>query len=133
MNLPFSVIILDLDDFKKINDTMGHPAGDYVLTSVSALIANQLQDKDIFARYGGEEFGILMPEAKREDAWKIAETLRQSLDSLTLNFAGREIHVTMSIGIATMDKNHDSFDSLVVAADRQLYISKGKGKNCTSM
>lgn len=128
---PLSLIVLDLDHFKKVNDTHGHAAGDDVLRSVSDTIRQAARAEDIFARYGGEEFVLMMRETSLHDTMRYAERLRVLISELRVPWSGAEISVTCSLGVASTDGAwHKSGGRLFVKADRNLYQAKQQGRNC---
>ena len=120
-----SLIILDFDDFKKINDSYGHLVGDNVLIESVRLFKSCIRETDIFARWGGEEFTILLPNTDLSNAANLAERLRSKIADYKFNDAG---HVTCSFGVANMDLN-DDIESFLQKVDKMLYISKNSGKN----
>jgi diguanylate cyclase (GGDEF)-like protein len=122
----FSVIMLDLDHFKSVNDRFGHSAGDMVLKSVADMIKGRIRKTDYFARWGGEEFIILLPETSVEDAAGLAEELREQLGSMTLPEVGG---VTASFGVAGY-RPSDTIDTILLRADNMLYEAKAAGRNC---
>ncbi len=124
-NKVFSVIIFDIDNFKKINDTYGHQKGDMVLQKVASLLKENLRQTDFFGRLGGEEFIVIAPETKAEDAFKLAEKLRKLLENANFDSVGQ---VTASFGISQYEKGKD-VNQLLKEADEALYIAKRKGKN----
>jgi diguanylate cyclase (GGDEF)-like protein len=124
----FTVMILDLDYFKKINDTYGHLAGDYVLKEVAKIIKSLIRKSDICGRFGGEEFVILLPNTKLSGAMKLAERIRKAIEEYDFDFNGKKINVTVSIGITSVGIN-DSYESLIDRADEALYEAKQKGRN----
>ena len=130
---PLTLLLFDIDHFKKINDTYGHPAGDYVLRELSALVKKTVRNEDVFARFGGEEFAILMRDVDDAKALVLAERLRRLIEGTTFEFDGTRIPVSVSIGIGTMTANtnppvQDSAD-LVNRADQYLYKAKRGGRN----
>lgn len=127
---PLSLIILDLDNFKQINDTYGHAEGDLVLQVLSGIIQNCLRGSDTAYRYGGEEFAVLMPEASVEAGATIAERLRQTFaDSPVTLGCGTVIHTSVSVGV-TQYMPGDDARSLFCRADDGMYQAKRRGKNC---
>ncbi len=126
-----SLLMFDIDHFKKINDGYGHPAGDSVLQQLTALIQPRLRTEDVFGRYGGEEFVILLRSSAIEQAASVAERLRQIVEHHPFDHDGLRIHVTVSIGVASVVECSDSPDghSLVAVADRRLYSAKRSGRN----
>ncbi|MDD5306938.1 MAG: GGDEF domain-containing protein [Deltaproteobacteria bacterium] len=125
-----AVLMFDIDHFKRVNDTFGHLAGDYVLNALARLISTRARREEIFARYGGEEFVILLPETKRDGAMELAEQLLQRVASHTFRFEDEAIPITVSIGVATMGSEQLSPTDLIQKADEMLYLSKSEGRNC---
>lgn len=130
-NQIFSLLILDLDHFKKINDTLGHAAGDETLKQMASLMKNVLRDVDIPGRIGGEEFGILLPGTELKQAFLIAEKLRLAVENTAVYYDGQRINVKTSIGITAYHERITSLDNLFKEADDALYQAKRKGGNCT--
>lgn len=125
-----SCIMIDIDHFKRINDTLGHPAGDTVLIETAALLLAERRQYDEVARYGGEEFAILLPETSLEDATRIAERLRARIAEQEIRIGGKKTRVTASFGVASFPapKIHTIGD-LLKAADEALYAAKYGGRN----
>jgi len=131
-NTPLSLVLFDIDFFKKVNDTYGHLAGDFVLKKISGVVAQALREEDIFARYGGEEFGIILRETDAEKAFIIAERIRRSVEAHKFVHDGQTIPVTISMGSATLDpKLHTDPKALLKASDDLLYKAKRGGRNRT--
>ncbi len=128
-----SCIMLDIDHFKSINDTFGHPAGDHVLRTITSVCRNELREVDIFGRVGGEEFAIGLPETSLFGAAETAERLRRRIASQVVVFEGRTIPVTASFGVASFEKTDGSFEALRARADRALYQAKETGRNRVSL
>lgn len=129
-NTPITLLMLDLDHFKKTNDTYGHPAGDYVLKTTSLLIKDRMiRQQDALGRYGGEEFALLLRETPLRIAVEIAERIRSAVEKNSYQFDGNTIPVTMSIGVASLDSTIKSADDLITSADRALYDAKNQGRN----
>ena len=126
---PFSVMMIDIDDFKAVNDTYGHPTGDSVLEGMGRIIMDIIRDEDCAARYGGEEFVILLPETIPEKARFPAERLRKSLESYRFQTEKKRFSVTASIGIAGFPEHATTMDELLEKADQALYEAKRSGKN----
>lgn len=127
---PLSLALIDLDFFKKINDTWGHAAGDQVLKEVSNMFASSIRSSDFAARYGGEEFAIMMPETGLDDAVQFAEKIRATVESAPVKTDAGEIPVTVSIGISSIP--HTKLESprqMIETADKALYRSKKAGRN----
>lgn len=124
-----SFIMLDIDHFKKVNDTYGHECGDLVIQSVSQTLLEQTRDYDIIGRLGGEEFGILLPQTHLKEAQEVAERIRQKVETTRIFYNGQEIRVTVSLGLI---RNHgviEDFNTLVVLGDKCLYKAKQTGRN----
>ncbi|HEX8948904.1 MAG TPA: GGDEF domain-containing protein, partial [Dissulfurispiraceae bacterium] len=130
MNRQFTVAILDLDDFKQINDTHGHFSGDMVLQHIASLLTKNLRLSDVIGRYGGEEFLLLMPETSKESAKVVVERLREKIagEPITLPDAVR-LRVTASFGASTFPEDGLSSEDLLITADERLYRAKKGGKN----
>ncbi|MDP2559697.1 sensor domain-containing diguanylate cyclase [Psychrobium sp. 1_MG-2023] len=126
-----SILMLDLDEFKEINDQFGHAAGDQVLKDFCQTINDQLRPYDIFGRLGGEEFAILLPETDNATALLIAERLRESVEKMTALYGSCQIKVTVSIGLSSYTKG--TLDQAMSSADRCLYQAKSSGRNQISL
>ncbi len=131
---PLSCLLLDIDHFKRFNDTWGHPFGDVVLREVASVAKKALRDVDVLARYGGEELLALLPETSPEEAWRAAERVRLGVEALSLtceNADGRhDVRCTASIGVATFPGDGvKTQQALVSAADECLYAAKANGRN----
>ncbi|GAB4507386.1 MAG: hypothetical protein Tsb0026_02610 [Sulfuricaulis sp.] len=125
-----SVLMLDIDHFKNVNDHYGHQAGDEVLITVADLIQLNVRPVDIVCRYGGEELAVILPETDEEGARTAGERIRSTVaDSITTTPQGDMVHVTVSIGLATFPGDGDTAASLVHAADQALYVAKQEGRN----
>lgn len=124
----FSLLLLDIDHFKTINDTHGYQVGDKVLVQLTQLCAHTLRQSDIFGRIGGEEFGIVLPDANGDQAREMANRLRTVIMQTPFIDSSTMIPVTVSIGIATF-KNHQHFESVIAEADSALYQAKTQGRN----
>ncbi len=123
-----SLIMMDLDHFKQINDTYGHAAGDLVLRTVADIFSNMIRQSDIFARIGGEEFIMLLPETKLESAQVLAERLRNTLDLTLIEYEGQQFYAHASFGISGEGPDEQcSIDELYRIADRALYRAKSMG------
>jgi diguanylate cyclase (GGDEF)-like protein len=127
---PLSLLMFDLDHFKKVNDSLGHLGGDQVLRTVAALVKKTLRAEDVFARYGGEEFAIIARGIDVEQAWLFAERVRGIIEHARIEFNGTPIPVTVSIGVASLACTTDpSADGLIAKADERLYAAKRGGRN----
>ena len=124
-----SFAIIDIDYFKKINDTYGHSAGDYVLKEVAYLIMQTFRKTDMVFRYGGEEFTVIITETPIEKAVIPLERLRQAINDYPFSFNGKNIKISVSIGVSEVTKGTDSVHRLFEEADKALYRAKGNGRN----
>jgi diguanylate cyclase (GGDEF)-like protein len=126
---PLSAIVLDIDHFKRVNDSLGHAAGDEVLVHLAHILRAELRGADLAARSGGEEFCLLLPGIAAEDAWWVAERIRQRVaDNPTVLESGEAVPVTVSLGIAALGEDDDR-DSLLARADQAMYRAKQSGRN----
>jgi two-component system, cell cycle response regulator len=128
--VPLSLVMFDLDHFKKVNDTYGHLAGDFVLQKVAAKVSETVRTEDLFARYGGEEFSLMLRESASDKALRCAERCRRAVDGADFVFNGTPIKVTISLGVATLfDSDFAQPEDLITAADKYLYRAKRAGRN----
>jgi len=127
---PFSLLMLDIDHFKAVNDTFGHLAGDRALQLMASTVKRLIRSSDIFCRFGGEEFTLILPDTPADKAMILAERIRQKVAGLTIDFNSRLLHFTVSIGIAspTLKENHTAA-ALINQADNALYRAKSSGRN----
>lgn len=132
--LPLSMIMIDVDDFKNYNDTYGHLAGDKVLVTVAEAIRNPLRPNDLVARFGGEEFAVLLPETTVKNAKIIAERLRENVSTADPGSLEGQLlpKVTISLGIAARQPGY-TLDMMIAAADVAMYHAKRNGKNCVDI
>ena len=128
---PMSIIMADIDNFKRVNDAHGHAAGDHVLREVAALLQRILRSSDIIARYGGEEFVTIHPEAEEQGGVESAERIRQAVGRHKMSWPGisEPISITISCGVAALNHESDSAADLLARADEQLYRAKADGRN----
>ena len=124
-----ALIIIDIDHFKKINDTFGHPMGDVVLKKIAKILQKVQRKGDVLARYGGEEFVILLPEASRMGTKDFAERVRKAVSSSHLHPGGPRGKVTLSLGWALYPEDTENAEELMVLADRALYFAKNTGRD----
>lgn len=127
-----SILMFDIDFFKRFNDTYGHACGDYVLITVAKIIKSSIREKDLASRYGGEEFTVLLNETNTEDAMIVAERIRSKVEQFDFCYEYQHVKVTISLGVATFDKETNPVTSpklLVDQADKALYVSKRNGRN----
>jgi diguanylate cyclase (GGDEF)-like protein len=125
----FSVLVLDADQFKNINDTYGHYVGDLVLRSLSLVILEQKRTQDTYGRLGGEEFGLLLPETKLDQAKVVAERIQKTWAQTPCHVEGNVIHSTVSIGVTEVNAEDHSFEDALRRADRMMYKAKEAGRN----
>jgi diguanylate cyclase (GGDEF)-like protein len=128
--IDLSLLLLDIDHFKNINDRHGHQTGDQVLIKVADSLAEQVRVVDIVARIGGEEFAILLPATNRLGAAVLAERIRAAIEQAEFPADGKALAVTVSVGIASLAAEPvDSIDELLAIADKRLYLAKNSGRN----
>ncbi len=126
---PVSILALDIDHFKAVNDQHGHQAGDAVLKACVAAVQGTLRPSDVVGRVGGEEFVVLLPETSRDAAVALAERIRHAVDCMALSFEGGEAHITVSLGVAEFGVDGDGQDAVFKVADARLYRAKHEGRN----
>lgn len=124
----FSLIMCDIDFFKKVNDTYGHDTGDYVLKKIAELIQDNLRKQDIVSRWGGEEFLLVLPETGIEDAMRVSEKLRTTIENQLMEFGGHSFNVTMTFGVAVFELDI-GLEKSIKKADDALYQGKQTGRN----
>ena len=130
-NLHLTLLLLDLDHFKKVNDTYGHQAGDLLLKRFAKTLQRILNKSDIFARIGGEEFAVLLSQTNSDEAYILAEKIRQEIEKDCIDYEGQVICVTTSIGISENFENDTEFENIFSRADMALYKAKNEGRNRT--
>jgi len=124
----FTLVLSDIDHFKKFNDTYGHDCGDYVLQGVAQLMQDRLRQYDVVSRWGGEEFLVMLPDTEVDAAIGVAEEIRRAIESEKFNFNGQSLSVTMTFGVA-QHQTDDSIDNTIKRADDVLYHGKENGRN----
>jgi len=125
-----ALLLLDIDHFKKVNDTYGHPCGDLVLKGFAALLKGCLRSADVAARYGGDEIAVILPETSESKASEVAEKLRRQVEKSSFEWEGNSFSLTCSIGVAAVPETKiDHWNELLDSADKSLYRAKGKGRN----
>ncbi|KPA10794.1 diguanylate cyclase [Candidatus Magnetomorum sp. HK-1] len=128
-NAPLSVLLMDIDNFKRINDNFGHAMGDRVLKSLANKCSETIRESDIFGRIGGEEFAVILPESNKEAAMMASERIRKIIERMGLSTDQGVIQYTISIGAATLMPFDQSLDDLLARADKALFSAKTKGRN----
>jgi diguanylate cyclase (GGDEF)-like protein len=126
---PLSLLILDVDHFKRVNDTHGHPTGDLVLQKVAEIAGREVRNMDILCRYGGEEFAVILPSCPQGEALQVAERVRKRIEVTPAGPGGPPVQVTVSAGVATFPQPFSSLTGLMKAADEALYSAKTRGRN----
>jgi two-component system, cell cycle response regulator len=126
---PISCLMMDLDLFKKVNDTYGHPFRDEILKAFAGLIKKTVRPNDIAARYGGEEFICILPSCEKEEAAAVAERLRAGMENTVTYFNKTPVKITVSVGVATDYGVMTDHQDLIKSADKALYQAKGSGRN----
>ena len=124
-----SLVMFDIDHFKKINDSYGHLAGDYVLKHLASTVKTKIRREALFARYGGEEFAIVLPEIDGGNSKAFAEKIRQLVEKQDFRFENTRIQVTISMGVGAIDDEHNDAATLIKQADDFLYAAKSAGRN----
>ena len=128
-NEPCSLIMFDIDHFKKVNDTYGHQAGDEVIRITAQAVRDKVRTTDIAGRYGGEEFGIILIDTKSEGALLLAQRLRKHIESILVQHDGRDIRYTVSLGVSEVDTQIRDHKQWLEQADQALYSAKESGRN----
>jgi diguanylate cyclase (GGDEF)-like protein/PAS domain S-box-containing protein len=130
---PISLVMIDIDHFKIVNDTYGHKAGDEMLIALSNLLRNHIRKGDTICRYGGEEFVVMMPRASWKSAVERADQWRVAFENLKVTFEDHQINTTLSAGIATLSPDNNNIENAMREADIALYRSKSEGRNCVTV
>jgi diguanylate cyclase (GGDEF)-like protein len=129
-NRHFALIIMDIDLFKKVNDTYGHLSGDMVLSQLSKILSREARKVDTVARYGGEEFTVLLPETPVVEAVNVAERMRKAIESHAFEGAGITLSITASFGVAdSLNPGFTAVEDIIKVADARLYVAKESGRN----
>jgi diguanylate cyclase (GGDEF)-like protein len=124
-----ALIMFDIDHFKQVNDTYGHPFGDQVIQRVASVAKDMVRDADVLGRYGGEEFAVLLPGTDQEGGRILAERLREAIEAAEVFFEGERVAFTVSLGVAQLTAEVAEYKQLIERADRALYASKKGGRN----
>ncbi|SFP94424.1 GGDEF domain-containing protein, partial [Hydrogenimonas thermophila] len=133
LDYPLSLVIFDIDFFKKINDKYGHLAGDKVLKAFASLLMHRMRESDIVVRYGGEEFIAILPETDIKRAFVVIESIRKLVEDMKISIENnKEISITISAGIAEYNRK-ETLDQLIKRADDALYLAKDRGRNRVEM
>jgi diguanylate cyclase (GGDEF)-like protein len=127
---PASVLMIDSDNLKRVNDAYGHDAGNRLLRQLASAIQAELRSSDVPARYGGDEFIVLLPETPPKGAMDVAERIRSAISGTALALEGRSIDASVSVGVACFPEDGRSLDALAARADRALLQAKQRGRNC---
>jgi len=124
-----SLLMFDIDHFKRVNDEYGHPAGDEVIRTVASIVSDGIRETDMAGRYGGEEFAVILVDTEQEGAEITAERLRQAVEMSTISHGGHDLKVTISVGVAELNEGAADYEEWIGHADRALYHSKENGRN----
>jgi two-component system chemotaxis response regulator CheY len=127
---PLAVLMLDIDYFKRINDSYGHQVGDYALKHFCRLVKQELRPYDSLGRYGGEEFTICLPATNADEAVNVAERIRACIENNPIEYDGMCFSITVSIGVSIFCEHQKSYKEVLLNADKAAYAAKGKGRNC---
>ncbi|MBD2296758.1 PleD family two-component system response regulator [Anabaena sphaerica FACHB-251] len=128
-NFSFAVLLMDIDHFKKINDTYGHNIGDEVIIFMTKTVLNHLRQPDCFGRFGGEEFVVLLPETDIDEGVIVAERIRENINNESIAVEGQQVSITVSIGVASYSLGDKTIDAIIQRADQALYQAKNQGRN----
>ena len=126
---PFSIVILDVDHFKSVNDLYGHAVGDLCLKEIIIRVQPMLRESDFLARFGGEEFVVLLPETERKGAGEAAEKIRQCIEKTEFLHRGDKVAITISLGVTQVTPDDQTPESLFTRVDQALYRAKNEGRN----
>jgi len=127
------LLLIDIDNFKEINDKYGHPIGDMILQKLASILRTQLREADIISRIGGEEFAVILTNTSAEAGIVVAERLRSKIEEETFIIDDQEINITVCIGVTSIDKFINSYEEAYKIADKALYTAKAKGRNKVDM
>ena len=129
-NMDCALLLLDVDHFKKVNDTHGHLCGDRLLREIARVSGETLRQADVLARFGGEEFAVFLPHTDPLGALDVAERIRERVEQLQFSWEERDVPVSVSVGVASLQYEHLTLDHLIHDADEALYSAKAAGRNC---
>ena len=129
---PFTVMMLDADDLKAVNDKFGHAVGDKLIVTMAQVVQESLRNTDVLARFGGDEFVAILTETPEDRGIEVAERVRSSVENTSFSFEGARVSSTISIGVSCFSNGSQTADEIMAQADKKLYESKHKGKNSVS-
>ena len=129
-NMDCALLLMDVDHFKRVNDTHGHLCGDKLLREIARVSAETLRQADVLARFGGEEFVVFLPHTDPLGALDVAERMRERVEHLSFSWEDRDVPVSVSLGVASLQYEHLTLDHLIHDADEALYSAKAAGRNC---
>ncbi len=129
-NMDCALLLMDVDHFKRVNDTHGHLCGDKLLREIARVSGETLRQADVLARFGGEEFVVFLPHTDPLGALDVAERMRERVEQLSFNWEERDVPVSVSLGVASLQYEHLTLDHLIHDADEALYSAKAAGRNC---
>jgi len=129
---PFSILMMDSDDLKTVNDEFGHAVGDKLIITIAQVVQESLRKTDVLARYGGDEFVAILTETPEDEAIEAAERIRASVENTSFSSKGKRVSSTISIGVSCFSRDVNEEDGIMALADKKLYESKRKGKNSVS-
>jgi two-component system cell cycle response regulator len=130
ISMDISFVMVDIDCFKKINDTYGHVFGNIILKELSNILINSVRKGDIVARYGGEEFGIVLPQTNIQDAFQLCERIRKKIEKFNFNIRSETVRITVSMGVFSKDhRSNSTVNEIILEADDKLYKAKQNGRN----
>lgn len=129
----FTLIQLDIDNFKSINDSYGHPVGDEILIQLTEIIRSHIRIEDTFSRHGGEEFAIIVRKTTSEEGLEVAEKIRHVIEKQVFRIDSIEVKLTVSIGVTQYAPEYNTFDEMMLVSDKALYEAKNNGRNCVVM
>ncbi|MDT8997663.1 GGDEF domain-containing protein [Paucibacter sp. APW11] len=125
-----ALLLIDVDHFKRVNDSFGHLCGDTVLRQIADVSGETLRQADVLARFGGEEFIVFLPHTDPLGALDVAERIRERVEALNLSWNGKSVPLSISVGVAALGIEHQTLDQLIHDADEALYAAKASGRNC---
>lgn len=130
LKISFSILLIDIDFFKRVNDTYGHAEGDLVLKNIAEMMQKNFRKDDVCCRYGGEEFIVIVPDVSQQDVYESAERFRREVEAQSIEKVGS---ITVSIGIASWPEASEDISEVFILADKNLYEAKNSGRNCVRL